>query len=483
MTRSGEWYAGCSGPRMHNKAGLGRVVALAVFSALLVAATSSGCASSQCEQGQSVCNADGTISGCFGSPACDDGTPGCSWSWRASSCELATSTSGLTCAQLAPDQAVCVPPGTTLVCSTTSLPPDSFVDSAVTGDFDGDGDVDVVQFGGNGTPNNLETALGDGTGNFRAGPSQMAPPGNWGVVSALVAGDFDGDGHLDIAGDRSAPPGVLVWLGDGDGGFASPAFEPTAASARVEGPTGGFAAGDVNHDGRTDLVTGTLLLVANADGGFDAQSLTLPIVCATPDGPMVLQDFDGDGWIDLAFPSGSDLCVLFNDGSGHLTQLVVAATGAPSATGALAIAAGDLNGDGLTDIALLEQTSLEAGSSITIGITVVAGRANRTFATPAQLQTLPLSGPIGMAVADVSGDGLPDIVVGGGEALGVMLGQKGALPLAATFAAPAGTALQLLALANFADAHRADALVLLSAGSTGSPALLDVANACAGAGR
>src|SRR6185503_1438487 len=131
-----------------------------------------------------------------------------------------------------------------------------------------------------------------------------------------VAGDFDGDHDSDIAGTQGN--GSMWWWSNSGGALSgpSPIVVPFAARA--------LAAGDVNGDGRADLVAcgpssaGGALAILDANGsGFD------PATLVTTDSAGVvavaLADLDGDGDLDLVAANRVTRMVhrLFNDGTGH----------------------------------------------------------------------------------------------------------------------------------------------------------------------
>jgi hypothetical protein len=72
---------------------------------------------------------------------------------------------------------------------------------------------------------------------------------------SLAVGDFNGDGFPDIAVSNEMSNTISVFLNDGKGHFSNPIITPVQISALNVGP---IAAGDLNEDGRTDLVLGTI---------------------------------------------------------------------------------------------------------------------------------------------------------------------------------------------------------------------------------
>jgi hypothetical protein len=117
------------------------------------------------------------------------------------------------------------------------------------GDFNEDGNVDIATsnsgFDGAGA-----ILLGDGTGGFAA----ALPLSTGNNPSSLNVADVNGDGHVDLVIGTSSSKSVQVWSGDGGGSFAAP------VSFGLNGATSPqfSSVGDVNGDGRPDIVTSNL---------------------------------------------------------------------------------------------------------------------------------------------------------------------------------------------------------------------------------
>jgi len=244
-------------------------------------------------------------------------------------------------------------------------------DAAVLGDFNRDGHLDLVTAHNN--PFSLSHAifllLGDGMGGF--GAVRHFIEADW--PSSLAAGDFNGDGKLDLAVGNapqaldsfppssttpssqtpsSEDPSVAILLGNGAGGFSAPTYIALGPSPRS------IAVGDFNGDGKPDLavvITNFFsfdnfvsVLLNNGSGGFNLAG-TYP--AGSFPRAVAVGDFNGDGKLDLAVTDTADnkhsVGVLLGNGSGGFGALTSFAVGALP----YSISAGDFNGDGKLDLA------------------------------------------------------------------------------------------------------------------------------------
>ena len=312
-----------------------------------------------------------------------------------------------------------------------------------TGDFNEDGTPDLgqlVQFQGSSLIFSLIT-----------GPGVTFPVSheysfNNLALTTLTAGDFNGDGHTDLVTiDRTDH---TVWLlpGHGDGTFGTAIVSPGPPDA----PYWIVASGDFNGDGHLDLaiawaqgqqsVGSVMILLGAGDGTFQAGTI-LPIFAA-PRG-LVAADLDADGVLDLAVTAvGSDLSGHLFVFQGHGNGTFTAWAEYPTDPGPAAVVAADLNGDGLPDLAVATFDQIDlfwnfSGGQFGIfptlelgGFAVVAadfnadgkidlatpqnlwlGNGDGTFGSPQSY----VSGGSSMVVADFDGNGLPDAAVGSGN--------------------------------------------------------------------
>jgi hypothetical protein len=149
----------------------------------------------------------------------------------------------------------------------------------------------------------VTVSLGNGDGTFtQAGGSPLTAGQD---LSAIVAGDFNGDGKLDLAVTDYSGNAVLILLGNGDGSFQSP------ISVAVGSEPDAMVAGDFNNDGKLDLAIANhgdntvTLLLGNGDGTF-AQASSSPYAVGKAPSTLAAADFNDDGKLDLAVANGMD---------------------------------------------------------------------------------------------------------------------------------------------------------------------------------
>ena len=275
--------------------------------------------------------------------------------------------------------------------------------SLAIGDLNGDGRPDVVAGGEGGF--GVEVLLNAGAGVLRG----FALCACGGQSPAVALGDLDGDGRTDIVAGNRRETGqetsgdLVVVLNGGDDVFKN---EPVHYGTGVDPRS--VAVGDVNGDGRPDVVVGGVCgasVLLNAGDG----TLAEPVRYETATGTVALQDLDGDGDLDIVNTGnfGWTVDVLVNAGGGAFGVAHANPVAHPMQT-----AVGDVNRDGRADLVVAEQSS-------DYGLAILLNEDGARFAHLFQYAPDTMGGYRALALADVDGDGSAEIVAAGDAGLSV----------------------------------------------------------------
>ena len=245
---------------------------------------------------------------------------------------------------------------------------------------------------------------------------------------STAAGDFNGDGKPDLVVLNGGSTTVGVLLGNGDGTFQAVV---TYGSGGVYPQS--VAVADVNGDGKPDLVVaggcgssncGNVgVLLGNGDGTF--QAVVTYFSGALSAESVAVADVNRDGKPDLVVANyclNSNVCaggavgVLLGNGDGTFQAAVNYDSGGSWAT---SVAVADVNGDGKPDVVVTN-----IGSPATVG--VLLGNGDGTFHA-AMTYGSGGSSPYFVAVADVNGDGKRDLVVSNCGCSNVLVGSVSVL--------------------------------------------------------
>ena len=259
-------------------------------------------------------------------------------------------------------------------------------------DLNGDGNLDLVVTSLDTTGWSYTVLLGNGDGSFQA---PVFYPQNVQSQDPLIAvADFNNDHKADLAIAAGNAQDLAVLLGNGDGTFAPPVYYFDAQGS-TPFP---LLAADFNSDGKVDIAVGattasgleTAILNGNGDGTF--QPAIFP-ASLNNFSALSTADLNGDGKPDLV--SGNQ--VALGNGDGTFTELPVLGINI------FIVGLADLNGDGKTDAV----SSFFGGSTTLSG--VLLGKGDGTFAP---IVNVPNDGalPFSNLIADMNGDGRPDLV-------------------------------------------------------------------------
>ena len=284
--------------------------------------------------------------------------------------------------------------------------------SAVAGDFDGDGNMDLVLLRP-GDPNlsddgDVTIFLGNGDGTFHQG--QVLTPGKnpSSLNSSIIALDLNSDERLDLVVANSGDKSFSVLLGNGDG-----TFQPPVAYA-VTQPGSVFPV-DLTGNGKKDLAVFGGYVVSywygNGDGTFRSGS------SSTNRYGILVGDFNGDGIDDLV---GQPFQLCFYHCTPVLPLLWLSGTPQPpTQIGQQVVAAGDFDGDGKLDL---------------VGVgTILPGNGDGTFQPQI---SFPVSDSFVAQVLDVNGDGAPDLVLIQQNAINLLVNAGTDFSISATALSP-----------------------------------------------
>lgn len=227
--------------------------------------------------------------------------------------------------------------------------------------------------------------------------------------SAVVIGDFNGDGNLDFAVANEGDNTISVFAGDALGGFTPFPKSPFALPTAEKGPIA-MLSSTFDNSGKPEIavlnaVTQNIgIFQASADATFDGTFTELsgsPVATGANPVAFAAGDLNADGFADFAVVNQSlnEVTILLNDG----TSVFTAAVGSPLATASTpaAVAIADFTNDGVGDIVVTNN-----GSS-TLGI--YAGLGSGEFSTRIEL-SVP-AGPLAVTTSTLTTSGLPDAIV------------------------------------------------------------------------
>jgi VCBS repeat protein/FG-GAP repeat protein len=294
-------------------------------------------------------------------------------------------------------------------------------DNVVAGDLNNDGKPDLVAACG--SARSITVLLGTGAAQFRASNPISVPDG----PGEIALGDVNGDAKLDLAITSHDSYGVVMMLGDGKGGLALAPNSPVVMKQGGHPHTHGLAMGDLNGDRKLDLITvnssdnDVSIAFGDGRGGFIRAPATFAV--GPSPYPFGLGDVNNDGRPDIVatatatgplraqqLPSSFALTLLLNDGRGGFrTSQLPLRTGEPWSA-----AVGDVNGDTKPDLVATHHNQ----SKLTVLIGDGSGHFTEAVSSPFDFGRSTFE----VMLADVNRDGRLDAVAAAGEGVRVLLG-------------------------------------------------------------
>ncbi len=265
-------------------------------------------------------------------------------------------------------------------------------------DLNGDGILDIAVAAGN----RAYTMFGTGGGSFAAASFYTMDSNS---SLAMAAADLNGDGIVDlITGGNNVSIGTFaVRLGTGNGSFGNVTVFSSGHSS-----TNALTLADLNNDGFLDLATGGTGGNISIKFGIGDGTFGSPIVYSAPSiatSSILFEDLNNDGILDMtaAHLIGSGKAsIRLGNGDGTFGESTVYSFGIGSTR---SIASGDLNQDGIRDLVF-------AGNSGSIGqIAVLFGSGNGAFSNI--LASTNSNANWDIAMGDLNGDGVLDIATAG----------------------------------------------------------------------
>ena len=276
------------------------------------------------------------------------------------------------------------------------------------GDFNKDSNMDLAF--ANHEKKYLTVLLGNGKGKFSEAPNSPFHTNGIPHVHGIATGDFNHDGRLDPATDSWGNDNVEVIFGD-----SLHLFKTQRVFFKVgKRPYQRLRVADINNDGLDDIVTtntegnNATVLLANGKNGFD-EAKNSPFACGDNPFGIAIGDVNADGKLDLAIINSpgsmaqgrgkNGLTILLGNGTGKFMTM----KGSPYEAGKIPnrVAIGDVNGDGIKDVVVSDNEN----NKITL---YLMSKEEGVLSSPIIIVG---NHPKGVSIADLNNDGKGEIIV------------------------------------------------------------------------
>ena len=276
-------------------------------------------------------------------------------------------------------------------------------------DFNKDGKPDIAV--ANSDDNSASVFLNEGAGKFSLANGSPFPVDSF--PNDIAIADFNRDNNLDFAVANNETKHLSVLLGNGKGQFHFSPYSPFRL--RVKPHTHSVAAADFNNDGNVDLLTeswavdSVVVIFGNGQGNFNSPKYFK--VGKRPYQRVRAADLNKDNFSDIITTNleGNNCSVLLCDGKGNFTE----ANGSPFYCGdaPFGVAVGDVNADGNPDIVIVDAPTITAESKGNDGLFILLGDGTGKFSALNGSPFATGKSPSRLAIGDIDGNGISDIAL------------------------------------------------------------------------